>query len=257
MDARAELEAKINAILPPRYQHCFERVRPTSMGSAAILRDSSGRIAWGMIWTSFCDLALAGGPPHRGTMLAPPSPDDIAADEAGYRRVIDEIGRAVGLMTRFAYSGEVAPGWVGVPCESEQMAAWMRAAIVAENVAARRDGSILWLPAGPAYRDEKEIKNVMVALAKTAHYWDGHLTDGQQSAADVLLDPIDGESGWLAVACEDEEAAAWLLRAVVVGGVLCRREGAVLYVPVGGQAGEVLAAARGLARIPAPSHPTP
>ena len=62
----AALDAKINALLPPQYQHCYTTVSPNSMGSAGLKYGPDGRVAWDEIWTTFCDLALAGGPPHRG-----------------------------------------------------------------------------------------------------------------------------------------------------------------------------------------------
>jgi sirohydrochlorin cobaltochelatase len=48
-------------------------------------------------------------------------------------------------------------------------------AIVVENVCVRRERSVLFLPAGPAFRLEKEIKNVITVVAKTYHYWTEHL----------------------------------------------------------------------------------
>jgi sirohydrochlorin cobaltochelatase len=68
------------------------------------------------------------------------------------------------------------PGWIGVVCESEAMAIWLLRAIVVENVIARREGPVLYLPAGPAFSVEGEIKNVVTALAKTHHYWIEHVT---------------------------------------------------------------------------------
>ena len=54
------------------------------------------------------------------------------------------------------------------------MAVWLLRAIVVENVSVRREGATLFLPAGPGYRVEKEIKNVITAVAKTHHYWAEH-----------------------------------------------------------------------------------
>ena len=42
----AALDAKIDALLPPRYQGCFEQVPPTSMGTASLKYDPSGQVAW-------------------------------------------------------------------------------------------------------------------------------------------------------------------------------------------------------------------
>lgn len=262
------LDAKINSLLPPRYQHCYESVGSTSMGSAALKYGTDGRVAWGQIWTGFCDLALAGGPPHRGRLLEPVSPNDVVGQRDRQCAVVDELDRAIRLTTDRRIVAGYEPGWVGVPCSTREEACWLQAAVVAENVSACRRGAVLQLPAGPDFRVEKEIKNVIVALAKVCHYWEGHLSDAQQSAfrgttfcepaspaevaaapenyregalalgrrlSDIADQPVDSTrySGWLGVACRDEEMAAWLLRAVVVEGVLTRREGAILYLPAG------------------------
>ena len=57
------LEARIKTILPPQYQDCYEDVQPVSMGSAGLKYGPDGKVAWNEIWGSFCDLAMAGGPP--------------------------------------------------------------------------------------------------------------------------------------------------------------------------------------------------
>jgi hypothetical protein len=79
------------------------------------------------------------------------------------------------------------PGWVRVACTSEVMAAWLTRAIVIENVAARCEGQALDLPASPAFRLEKEIKNVVTVIAKTCHYWTGHVPPLQQRAISQLF----------------------------------------------------------------------
>jgi sirohydrochlorin cobaltochelatase len=121
----------------------------------------------------------------------------------------------------------------------------------------------------PHFRLEKEIKNVVTVIAKTCHYWIGHLPHAQQLAiADMcdspLLEPalssddwpddtlktisttmaaiIAAETGllasgprytgWLGVECPSVRAAVWMMRALVVNNVLSRREGTVLFVPV-------------------------
>lgn len=239
------LDAKINRLLPARYQHCYQSVPPTSMGSAGLEYDHNGRVAWGEIWTSFCDLALAGGPPHRGRLLEPVDPEAVADHPERHRAVVDELDRAIRLVSNRRLVAGYAPGWIGVPCATGEEASWLRAAVVAENVSARRRGTVLQLPAGPDFRVEKEIKNVVVALAKVGHFWDGHLSAAQQSAFPVtILDrrlcEVIGRAvdtviypGWVGVPCDGEEMAAWLLRATAVEGLLARREVEVLYLPVG------------------------
>jgi sirohydrochlorin cobaltochelatase len=276
----AALDAKINALLPPRYQHCYTSVSPTSMGSAGLAYGPDGRVAWDQIWTTFCDLALAGGPPHRGTLLEPVPEAEVASSPTRYGIVVAEIGRAIGLTACLAVEAGYAPGWVGVRCESPESAAWLQFAVTAENVSARRRQAVLQLPAGPAFRAEKEIKNVVVALTKGCHYWDGHLTAAQQNLAgevvwepasptEVAATPSEYEAaatemenglreaglpisprryvGWVGVETAGEEEAVWLLRAILVERVLARREQGVLYLPVGATPNPELAARVGWA----------
>ena len=262
----AALDSKVNAFLPPRYSHCYGSVSPDSMGSAGLIYGPDGRVAWDRVWTTFCDLALAGGPPHRGKLLEPVSEDEVAADPGRHGEVVSEIGRAIGLTTGLPVIGGYAPGWVGVRCGSPSEAAWLQFAVTAENVSARRRKDVLQLPAGPAFRVEKEIKNVVVALAKAYHYWDGHLTAAQQSlagdrvwepatAAEAAATPSEYKAalgevmgglraaglsalpqryvGWVGFQAAGVEEAVWLLRAVLVNQVLARREERVLFLPVG------------------------
>jgi sirohydrochlorin cobaltochelatase len=70
---------------------------------------------------------------------------------------------------------EGTPGWIGVVCESQAMAIWLVRAIVVENVIARREDPVLYRPAGPGFSLEGAIKSVVTTLAKTHHYWIGHV----------------------------------------------------------------------------------
>lgn len=178
-----ELDARINVLLPPQYQGCYETVSPVSMGSASLEFGPDGRVAWDDIWTSFCDLALAGGPPHRGTLLEPADAEEVAAEPEKYQRVVEEIGRGLWLVIGLPVLPRLAPGWVGVVCRDEGMAAWLVRAVTAENVTARQEKQMLLLPAGPEYRLEKEIKNVVTAAAKTCHHWTSHMSASEQAAA--------------------------------------------------------------------------
>jgi sirohydrochlorin cobaltochelatase len=73
------------------------------------------------------------------------------------------------------YAEATGPGWLAVTCDSPEMAAWMAAAIVLENVAARADEDRLLLPAGPGYRLKDEVKSIITVVAKTHHYWHAHV----------------------------------------------------------------------------------
>lgn len=163
------------ALLPDEYRETLDEVSPTSMGSASLLYDEFGRVAWDKIWTSFCDLAMAGGPPHRGRLLEAVPSYDAAADLVNYQNVVAEIERGISLVTGLSVVQSAALGWVGVQCDSEAMAVWLLRAIIVENVMVRREGSVLYLPAGPSFTVKREIKNVITAVAKSVHYWRAHL----------------------------------------------------------------------------------
>ena len=161
-------------ILPPRYRN-GKVVSSAPMGTAPMRYTENGQVAWDEMWTDFCDLALAGGPPHRDTLLEPVPPDEVKADMESYERVLSEIERGWQLVTGLPTVRSEKLGWIGLQCHNEEMALWILRAIVVENVYVRREGNILYLPAGPAFRIDKEIKNVVTVVAKTHHYWTEHI----------------------------------------------------------------------------------
>lgn len=160
-------------LLPARYRN-GKSVSTAPMGSAPLRYNEHGEVAWDEMWTGFCELALAGGPSHRGTLLEPVAPLEAQADPAAYERVVAEIERGLRLVTGLSTVRSRAPGWVGLRCESEDMALWLLRAIVVENVCVRREGAVLFFPAGPGFRLDAEIKNVITVVAKTNHYWREH-----------------------------------------------------------------------------------
>jgi hypothetical protein len=160
-------------ILPPRYRN-GKAVSSAPMGTAPMRYTDEGQVAWDQMWTDFCELALAGGPPHRDTLLEPVAPEEIKADQDDYERVVSEIERGLRLVTGLSTVRSKNAGWVGLNCKDEQEALWLLRAIVVENICVRREGTVLYLPAGPAFRLEKEIKNVVTVVAKTYHYWTEH-----------------------------------------------------------------------------------
>jgi sirohydrochlorin cobaltochelatase len=152
------------------------------MSSAPMRFDDQGLVAWDRMWTDFCDLALAGGPPHRDTLLKPATADQIAGASAEYTAVLVEIERGLRLVTGLPIVCSEIPGWVGLRCASERMAQWLLRAIAVENVSVRREECVLYLPVGPAYRLEGEIKNVITVAAKTHHYWAEHVMASDTAA---------------------------------------------------------------------------
>jgi len=203
------LEAKLRAILPEQYRDSYDEVVPVSMGSAGLKYGADGRVAWDEMWASFCDLAMAGGPPHRGTLLQPAELKAIKANPNAHHRVVEEIERGISLTTNLPVLPAPSildwdTAWVRVQCRSAGMAGWLVRAIVMENVLAKHDKEILYLPAGPEFLIGKEIKNVITVLAKTCHYWSDHMSPDQQKAIDTmicigaketeLLDPVSADS---------------------------------------------------------------
>jgi sirohydrochlorin cobaltochelatase len=170
----AELEARIAALLPPRYRDPGVPVNAAPMGTAPLQYDADGAVAWERVWQGFCELALAGGPPHRGTLLEAPTREQALAEPVRQGAVLHELERGIRAITGLEVVRDGPPGWIGVVCRSEPMAIWLLRAIVVENVMARREGTILYLPAGPRFELGREIKNVVTAVAKCHHYWTEH-----------------------------------------------------------------------------------
>ncbi len=261
-DTQAALETldqRLKLLLPEEYQESYETLEPTPMGSAGLKFDATGRVAWNEIWGSFCDLAMAGGPPHKGTLLEAGSRQAIEAAPDRYAEVAEEICRGVMLAAGLDAQPSVVPGWVRVECYGEPMANWLLRAITMENVAVRREAAFLDLPAATHFQLMKEIKNVVTVVAKTSHYWLEHMPRTQQRGIATLFADLSEESpliepshdpeaqfplldlplprsphryaGWLGLECPNVRATIWMMRALVAGNVLSGREGTVLFVP--------------------------
>jgi sirohydrochlorin cobaltochelatase len=243
-EALDRLDSRIRMLLPELYQDSYETLQPVPMRAAGLKYAADGRVAWDEMWGSFCDLAMAGGPPHKGTLLGPGLEADIDAAFERYDEAAEEICRGIRLVTGLRAYVSPNPGWVRVACPGDAMADWLLRAITTENVAARRQGSMLDLPAAPQFRIDKEVKNVITVTAKTCHYWVGHTPPARQQAiAELLLTmaaeaPLlepsfaSGMPEWRGVECDSVAAAVWMMRALVASNVLARREGTVLFVPV-------------------------
>jgi sirohydrochlorin cobaltochelatase len=169
-----DLEERLAQLLPPRYQDGALAVSSAPMGAAPLQRDPDGRVAWDQMWQGFCELALAGGPPHRGTLLEAVAPEAALANPERYAEVRAELARGLGLVTGLPVVLDGPAGWIGLRCADEAMAIWLMRAIVVENVMVRREGAVLYLPAGCGFTLDGEIKNVITAVAKTHHYWIEH-----------------------------------------------------------------------------------
>ena len=151
------------------------RAMAQPMSSAPFVWHPDGRPDWASMWTTFCELALFGGPPQRGadSALRAAAPGD-ACDAAMLAEMRRGIWETTGL---YAESSE--PGRLVVSCDSPEMAQWMATAIALENVDARADEDRVVLPAARGYRLEDEVKSIITVVAKTHHYWQAHVTGGE------------------------------------------------------------------------------
>jgi sirohydrochlorin cobaltochelatase len=149
------------------------RVDPAQpMSSAPFLWRGDGRPDWGSMWTTFCELALYGGPPQRGPESPLRAPTGTATDSD--REMLAEMQRGIWETTGL-YAESSEPGRLALTCDSPTMAAWMCAAIILENVDARVEEERLVLPAGPGYALKDEVKSIITVVAKTHHYWQAHV----------------------------------------------------------------------------------
>ena len=156
---------------------------PAGMASAPFVWRRDGRPDWSAMWTTFCDLALHGGPPQRGALqaLRGPAVGDRAAGSAS--EILAELRRGIEETTGLATepAGPAEPGWLAITCASPRMAAWLCATVILENVDARVERSRLLVPAGPDFVLEDQVKSVITVVAKTHHYWREHLESGRET----------------------------------------------------------------------------
>ena len=218
------LDVRIRTLLPEIYQDTFEALQPAPMRSAGLKYAPDGRVAWDEMWGSFCDLAMAGGPPHKGALLEAAPRAAVEAAPERYDEVVEEICRGVTMVTDLGAYPAPIPGWIHVDCFSEAMAGWLVRAIVMENVSARTEGLKLALPAGPDYRLEKEIKNVVTVIAKTCHYWTGHMWLPQRRRIAALLAEMAAESPVIAPALATDGGPAGHDRAFAALSDAARRD---------------------------------
>src|SRR5436853_7065464 len=103
------------------------------MSSAPFLWRRDGRPDWGSMWTTFCELALYGGPPQRGPespLRAPTNPADSG------REMLAEMQRGLWETTGL-YAEPIEPGGLAVTCPAPTTAARLCAAILLEDGARR------------------------------------------------------------------------------------------------------------------------
>ena len=166
--------------------HHGDPIIAAPMSAAPFQYKNDGHPDWGAMWQGFCELALYGGPPHRGmdeALLGPPvGSSEIARDE-----MIEEIIRGIAETT--SLWAEPAPGgWIRVTCDSKRMAAWLCATIILENVDARVEDQYLFVPGEAGFDLKNQVKSVITVIAKCCHYWQAHLEAESGALSDERLD---------------------------------------------------------------------
>ena len=263
-------DERLQTLLLSIYHDRTEEVQPVSMGSAPLAFDMDGNVAWDRSAGSFCDLAMAGGPPHKGKLLEPGTPESILAEPARYAEICSEIKRGIELASRLQATPSSLPGWLRLLCRNHTMAQWLLRAITMENISVRIEEGAILLPAGPAFRLEKEIKNVITVTAKTTHYWSSHLIRLQQIGVANLFHQLDSEApllqpaweesaevagtrerieraledttglritkhsyaNWIGLDCGGVSSAITTMRRLVASNILCRREETAIFLPL-------------------------
>ena len=147
-----------------------------AMSSAPFVWQEDGRPDWGSMWTTFCELALYGGPPQRGADSALRAPTGATRSDG---EMLAEMRRGIWETTGL-YAEPGQPGWLALTCDSPTTAAWMCAAIILENVDARVEEERLLVPAGPDYELKDQVKSIVTVVAKTHHYWQAHIAGGER-----------------------------------------------------------------------------
>lgn len=169
--------------------HALRVVEPLDSASAAPMAAADfiwredGRPDWSAMWTGFCELALYGGPPHRSEEAALVAPERVPEIDITGSDAITEIRRGIWETTGL-YAEPAEPGWIAVTCHSRKMAAWMCASIILENVEARMDDEVIYLPASPDFALKDQVKSVITVIAKVNHYWQAHI-EAQEAAKAV------------------------------------------------------------------------
>src|SRR5712671_1780253 len=111
-------------------------------------------------------------------MVEPASPAEARAEQESYQAAVEEIERGVRRSTGLPTMASRSPGWLGVQCADEGMAVWLMRAMLVEDVVVRREGDVLYLPAGPDYVATGKARRVVAVLVCACHYWDAHRAAG-------------------------------------------------------------------------------
>lgn len=179
---------QIDNMLPPRYQGKVDPVLKKTIARPEIIVSKSGSVQWkkmfGLDDNQIGELALAGGLSTSNELLEAVNPEDCTNQWERYGAVLQQIGAGIQSVTGLKIVESHTHGWIGVQCDSEEMAIWLVRAIIVENVMVRREGDVLFLPAGPHFSLNDEILVVVSVVVKTWRFWIEHITAKQWQEAE-------------------------------------------------------------------------
>ena len=166
-----DLDAQTREYAPPARPDPAE-----AMSSAPFVWREDGRPDWARMWTTFCELALYGGPPHRG-----PEQRAAGAERRGGRgsdaAMLAEMRRGIWETTGlYAESGAAGLARRHVRHRPRWPPGCARPS--SSRMSTRGSTRIgLLVPAGPDYQLKDEVKSIITVVAKTHHYWQAHVAD--------------------------------------------------------------------------------
>ena len=175
-DAWGVITNQTDAFTPlEQMDHHGDPIVAAPMSAAPFVYRDDGQPDWGTMWQGFCELALYGGPPHRAAEDALHMPVATSAAVAE-DTMIEEIARGI-FETTGLTAVPSAGGSLAIQCDSKRMAAWLSAVIILENVDARSDDDMLFVPADQGFELKDQVKSVITVVAKANHYWQEHLAN--------------------------------------------------------------------------------
>jgi hypothetical protein len=106
-----------------------------------------------------------------GALLDPATSDEAHCSLDRYEAVVDEMKRGIEEATGLPTVTSRILGWVDVQSTDELMAVWLMRAVITENVLARREGNVLYLPASPSFAEGDKTRKVVQAVARVFRLW--------------------------------------------------------------------------------------
>jgi hypothetical protein len=102
-------------------------------------------------------------------LLEPATSTVVESDPGGYRRIVEEMTREITQRTGRVCFANRYPGWIGVDCPDVRAAIWLMRAMTVENVLARREDTVLFLPAHPRFATQGRMTRLVQTFERVHH----------------------------------------------------------------------------------------